>query len=188
MQAKVRCGWVKMKNQTYVDYHDYEWGKPLHNDQELFELLCLEGAQAGLSWESVLNRREEYRKMFWNFDVEKIIRTTDDALLERMQKYGIIKNRLKVLGVKKNAHAYKKIVAEYGSLDTYLWSFVQAKTVKNLWQSYRDAPTQTIISAAMSKGLKEYGCTFVSPTICYAFMQASGLVNDHEKSCCRAIK
>lgn len=183
MHIKTRCGWVKMTNQAYVDYHDNEWGRPLHDDHALFELLCLEGAQAGLSWETILNRREEYRKMFWNFNVSKIVRTADEMLLERMQKYGVIKNRLKIIGVKKNAIAYNQIVRDHGSLDVYLWSFVHGASVVNAWQKYADAPTQNDISIAMSKGLKKYGFSFIGPTICYAFMQAAGLVSDHEKGC-----
>jgi DNA-3-methyladenine glycosylase I len=178
-----RCGWVNLKNPLYIEYHDNEWGIPIYDDTKLFELLCLEGAQAGLSWETILNKREEYRKCFWDFDVEKIIKKSDEILLERMQKYGVVKNRLKVLGVKKNALAYKKIVEEHGSLASYLWSFIANKALVNSWGSYKNAPTQTNISIQMSKDLKKYGFTFVGPTICYAFMQAMGMVSDHEKSC-----
>jgi DNA-3-methyladenine glycosylase I len=180
---KNRCGWVNMKNELYVGYHDTEWGIPLHDDKKLFELLCLEGAQAGLSWETILNKRVEYRKCFWDFDIDTILSKTDEDLLERMQEYSIVKNKLKVLGVKKNAIAYKKVVDEHGSLDTYLWSFVEGKPIVQVWNNYKDAPTQTDISVEISKSLKKYGFTFVGPTICYAFMQAAGLVSDHEKSC-----
>ncbi|MEN9852099.1 MAG: DNA-3-methyladenine glycosylase [Candidatus Parcubacteria bacterium] len=186
MSEKVRCVWVNMKNQLYVEYHDTEWGVECHDDKKLFELLCLEGAQAGLSWETVLNKREEYKKCFYNFDVNKILKKTDEELLQQMTRYNIIKNRLKVLGVKKNALAYKKIVAEHGSLATYLWSYVDHKQVIQVWEQYKDAPTQTDISVQMSKNLKKYGFTFIGPTICYAFMQAAGMVSDHEKDCFRA--
>ncbi len=188
MKEAKRCGWVNLKNPLYINYHDNEWGMPLHDDVKLFELLCLEGAQAGLSWETILNKREEYRKCFWNFDIEKIIKKTDEQLLDRMTKYGIIKNRLKVLGVKKNAVAYKKIVKEYGSLDKYLWSFVNDKPINNRLRTYKDGATQTEISEKMSKDLKKYGFTFIGPVICYAFMQASGMVNDHEVACTARLK
>lgn len=159
----LRCGWVNLKNPLYIDYHDHEWGKSLHDERALFELLCLEWAQAGLSWETILNRREAYREMFWNFDIEKILASTDEELLTRMMNYNVIKNKLKIVWVRKNALAYKKIIAEYGSFSEYIWSFTDA--------------------TLMSQSLKKYGFTFIWPTICYAFMQASGIVNDHEKNC-----
>jgi DNA-3-methyladenine glycosylase I len=183
MENKVRCGWVNLKNQNYTDYHDDEWGVPLYDDQKLFELLCLEGAQAGLSWETILNRREEYRKCFWDFDINTIIDKTDEELLERMNKFGIVKNKLKVLGVNKNAIAYKKIISEYKSLNNFLWNYVDNKSIVNTWENYKDAPTSTEISTKLSKDLKKYGFTFVGPTICYAFMQAAGMVRDHEAKC-----
>lgn len=186
MENKVRCGWVNLKNELYIDYHDTEWGEELHDDQKLFELLCLEGAQAGLSWETVLNKREEYRKCFWDFDIEIIIKKSDEELLARMQDFGIVKNKLKTLSVKKNALAYKKIVLEHESLNKFLWSYVDNKQIINSWESYKDAPTQTEISRKLSKDLKKYGFTFVGPVICYAFMQASGMVSDHEKNCFKA--
>lgn len=186
-REKLRCSWVNLKNQVYIDYHDSEWGMPLHNDQKLFELLCLEGAQAGLSWETILNKREEYRKCFWDFDIEKIIKKTDEELLERMQKFGVIKNKLKTLGIKKNALAYKKVLSEHGSFDKFLWSYVNEKPVVNVWDKYKDAPASTDTSEKISKDLKNYGFTFVGPIICYAFMQASGMVSDHEKSCFKCI-
>lgn len=183
-----RCGWVNLANPLYIDYHDHEWGKPLHDDHALFELLCLEWAQAWLSWQTILNRREAYREMFWNFDIAKILESTDEALLERMVWYNIIKNKLKVLGVKKNALAYQKIVAEHGSLDTYIWSFVDHAPIVNHRTTYRECPSSTPLSEAMSKSLKQYGFTFVWPTICYAYMQAAGLVDDHEVGCmCRKM-
>jgi DNA-3-methyladenine glycosylase I len=183
MSNTIRCAWVNLKNPPYIEYHDLEWGVPCHDDQKLFEMLCLEGAQAGLSWETILNKREEYKKCFWDFDVEKIIKKSDEELLVRMHEYGVVKNRLKVLGVKKNALAYKRVVAEHGSLATYLWSYVDNKQIIQVWDNYKSAPTQTDISVHMSKELKKYGFTFVGPTICYAFMQAVGLVSDHEKCC-----
>jgi DNA-3-methyladenine glycosylase I len=183
MPTKSRCGWVNLKNPLYIKYHDEEWGRELHDDHKLFELLCLEGAQAGLSWETILNKREEYRRCFWDFDVEVLVSKTDEELLELIQHFGVIKNRLKTLGVKKNAMAYHKIIEEHGSLDTFLWSYVDGSPIVNLWDNYRDAPTQTDISTKLSKDLKKYGFGFVGPVICYAFMQACGMVSDHEKEC-----
>lgn len=183
MQDKIRCGWVNLKNEKYIRYHDEEWGEELHDDKKLFELLCLEGAQAGVTWELILNKREEYRKCFWDFDIEKIIKKTDEELLARMQDFGIVKNKLKVLGVRKNALAFKKIVLEHGSLDKFLWSYVNNKQIKNTWKNYKDTPTSTDISTKLTKNLKKYGFTFVGPVICYAFMQSSGMVSDHEESC-----
>lgn len=183
MSQKLRCGWVNLNNPLYIDYHDKEWGKPLYDDKALFELLCLEGAQAGLSWQTILNRRAEYRKCFWDFDVDTIIKKSDQQLLARMEKFGIIKNKLKVLGVKKNAQAYKKIVDEHGSLSNFLWSFVGGKPVVSELAHYKDGLAQNEISTELSKSLKKYGFTFVGPVICYAFMQAAGLVDDHEQTC-----
>jgi DNA-3-methyladenine glycosylase I len=181
--SKLRCGWVNLKNLLYIDYHDQEWGRELHDDHMLFELLCLEGAQAGVTWEMVLNKREEYRKCFWNFDTDTLISKTDEELLARIQDFGVIKNRLKTLSVRKNALAYLKIVQEHGSLDKFLWSYVGGKQIVNTWNSYRDAPTSTKISTRLSKDLKKYGFGFVGPVICYAFMQSSGMVSDHEECC-----
>jgi DNA-3-methyladenine glycosylase I len=181
--TKTRCGWVNLNNPLYIKYHDEEWGRPMHDDHKLFELLCLEGAQAGVTWEMVLNRREEYRKCFWNFDIETLISKTDEELLARIQGFGVIKNRLKTLGVKKNALAYLKIVEENGSLDKYLWEFVDNKPIINKWTNYKDAPARIEISDKLSKSLKKNGFTFVGPVICYAFMQSSGMVSDHQADC-----
>jgi DNA-3-methyladenine glycosylase I len=181
-----RCGWVNMKNPLYISYHDNEWGKPVYDDQALFELICLEWAQAWLSWETILNRREAYREMFWNFDIDQILAFTEEELLERMPHFNVIKNKLKVTWVRKNALAYNKIVAEHGSFARYIWSFVDGQTITNNWVTFRECPPYTDISERMRKSLKSYGFTFVGPTICYAFMQAAGLVNDHEILCsCR---
>lgn len=188
MNEKVRCGWANPKNKLYIEYHNNEWGFPLHDDQKLFELLCLEGAQAGLSWETILNKRDEYRKCYFDFDIEKIIKKSNEELLERMQNYGVIKNKLKTLSIKKNALAYKKIVGEHGSLNKFLWSYVNNQQVVNIWENYKDAPASTEISTKLSKDLKKYGFSFVGPVICYAFMQASGMVSDHEKSCFKIAK
>ena len=188
MLSKTRCNWVNLKNQTYIDYHDTEWGEPLHDDHLLFELLCLEGAQAGVTWEMVLNKRVEYRKCFWNFDIETLISKSDEELLARIQDFGVIKNKLKTIGVKKNALAFKQIVADHGSLDQFLWSYVDNQPIVNVWDNYKDAPTRTEISIKLSKDLKKYGFTFVGPVICYAFMQSCGMVSDHEKTCWKCPK
>ncbi len=185
MTEKLRCGWANPKNPLYIAYHDAEWGVPIHDDHALFELLCLEWAQAGVTWELILNRREEYRKCFWNFDIETIISKTDDELLKRIQDFGVVKNRLKTLGVRKNALAYQKIVSDHGSLDRFLWNYVDGQPIVNIWGNYRDAPTHTDISTQLSKDLKKYGFTFVWPVICYAFMQSCGMVSDHERHCFR---
>jgi DNA-3-methyladenine glycosylase I len=136
-----------------------------------------------VTWELILNRREEYRKCFWDFDIEMILSKTDEELLDRIEHFGVIKNRLKTLGVKKNALAYQKIVSDHGSLDTFLWNYVDHKPIVNIWGNYRDAPTHIEISTRLSKDLKKYGFTFVGPVICYAFMQACGMVSDHETDC-----
>jgi DNA-3-methyladenine glycosylase I len=188
MKDKTRCGWVNLNNPLYIQYHDEEWGRPIHDDHLLFELLCLEGAQAGVTWELVLNRREEYSKCFWNFDIQTLIGKTDEELLTRIQNFGVIKNRLKTLSVKKNAHAYLKIVEEHGSLDTFLWSYVNYKPIVNGWTHFKDAPVRIEISDKLSKDLKKYGFSFVGPVICYAFMQSSGMVSDHEVGCWCKIK
>lgn len=182
---KTSCSWVNLKNPLYIEYHDQEWGIPLHDDRKLFELLCLEGAQAGLSWETILNKREEYRKCFYDFYPEILVTKTDEELLERIQQFGVIKNKLKTLSIKKNAIAYYKIVADHGSLDNFLWSFVDHKPIINHWDNYKDAPTFTETSINISKALKKYGVAFVGPVICYAFMQAAGLMSDHEVGCWR---
>jgi DNA-3-methyladenine glycosylase I len=183
-----RCGWVNLKNQVYIDYHDNQWGVPIHDDRELFELLCLEGAQAGLSWETILNKREAYRECFWDFDPYKIIKFSDEELLLRTKDYPVVQNKLKTLSIKKNSQAYLKIKEEYGSLDKFLWGYVKNTPIINKWDNFRDAPTLTDLSTLLSVDLKKYGFGFVGPTICYAFMQACGMVSDHETSCYRCNK
>lgn len=181
-----RCGWVNLNNPRYIAYHDEQWGVPIHDDLELFELLCLEGAQAGLSWETILNKRTAYQDCFYNFDPKVIITKTENELLIRMKDYPVVQNRLKTISILKNAKAYFKIVEDHGSLDKYLWSYVSNKSIINKWDNYRDAPTLTDMSTQLSRDLKKYGFGFVGPTICYAFMQACGMVNDHECSCFRS--
>jgi DNA-3-methyladenine glycosylase I len=184
--AHVRCSWVRLTNPLYIDYHDTEWGVPLRDDRALFELLCLEGAQAGLSWETILNKRAAYRECFWGFDPDILSQKTDEELLERMHTFDIIKNKLKTLAVKKNALAYQKIVRERGSFAQFLWSFVDGVSLVHVWQNYRDAPTSTQISVDLATALKKYGWSFAGPVICYAFMQACGMVSDHEGGCWKA--
>jgi DNA-3-methyladenine glycosylase I len=166
-----------------MEYHDNEWGVPLYDNQKLFELLCLEGAQAGLTWELILNRREAYRECFWNFDVVTILKHTPEQLLDRAKGFHVVQNKLKITGVLKNAVAYGKVLQDYSTFHEFLWSYVNYTPIVTVWKNYKDAPTQTETSKQLSKDLKKYGFTFVGPTICYAFMQAAGLVSDHEKGC-----
>ena len=172
-----------MGNELYQDYHDNEWGAPLHDDRKLFECLLLEGAQAGLSWITILNKRENYRRAFDNFDAKKIASYTAQKHQQLLANPGIIRNKLKVHAFTKNARAYLKIVDEHGSFDRYIWQFVGNKPIQNAWKSLTEIPTISAESKMMSKALKKAGFTFVGPTICYAFMQATGMVNDHLTSC-----
>ena len=178
-----RCGWVNLKNPHYINYHDAEWGVPLHDSLKLFELLCLEGAQAGLTWELILNKRAVYREAFWGFDPSVLTLKTDTELLARMTEFGIVKNRLKTLALRKNALAYIEISREHGSFTNFIWDFALHGLAQNIWNTYRDAPTSSPQSEQMSKTLKKYGWSFAGPTICYAYMQSAGLVADHEKGC-----
>ena len=166
-------------------YHDNEWGVPHHDDKALFELLTLEGAQAGLSWRTILTRREEYRRVYHGFDIERVAAMRDAALEKLLTASGIIRNRLKVYSVRDNAHTALDVMAEYGSLDAYLWSFVDGRPVVNHWQETSQLPATTALSDRMSKALSKRGFRFIGPTICYAFMQATGMVNDHLVSCFR---
>jgi len=181
-----RCSWASAE--SMIDYHDKEWGVPVHDDRKLFEMLILEGAQAGLSWSTILKRREGYRKAFHNFDVSKILKLKDGDV-ERLMKYeGIIRNRLKIKSVISNAKAFFEVKKEFGSFDKYIWGFVGDKVKNNKVKEMKDIPANTEESEAMSKDLKKRGFKFVGSTICYAFMQAVGLVNDHEVSCFRYRK
>jgi DNA-3-methyladenine glycosylase I len=180
-----RCNWVRTEADAH--YHDTEWGRPSRDDRYLFEMLILEGAQAGLSWSTILNKRENYRAAFANFDADAVARFTPAQVEALMQDPGIVRNRLKIESTIANARAVQRIRAEHGSLAAFLWSFVGDTPVQNGWHSYRDAPASTETSDALSKALKRYGCKFVGSTICYALMQATGMVNDHEFDCpCRA--
>jgi len=183
----IRCGWCG-KDELYVKYHDEEWGVPLHDDEKLFEMLCLEGMQAGLSWITILKKRENYREAFSNFNAKKIIKYDEEKINKLMQNEGIVRNRLKINAIIKNSHAYLEVQKEYGSFDKYIWQFVNGQPVVNKLQSISGAPSKTVISDLMSKALKKKGFAFVGSTICYAFMQAVGMVNDHVVSCFRYNK
>lgn len=178
-----RCDWVDQNNPLYVAYHDEEWGVPVHDERKHFEMLVLEGAQAGLSWATILNRREGYRQAFDNFDPEKVA-AYDEAKVETLlQNPGIIRNRLKVRSAVKNAQVFLEIQREYGTFDHYIWGFVNHQPVVNHFQQLKEIPAQTPLSVEISKDLKKRGMTFVGPTIIYAHMQAIGMVNDHQLHC-----
>jgi DNA-3-methyladenine glycosylase I len=168
-----------------IAYHDKEWGVPVHDDRLFFEFLLLEGAQAGLSWSTILKKRENYRAAFDNFDPEKIAGYGEDKIQQLLQNPGIVRNRAKVRSAVTNAQAVLKVQDEFGSFDTYIWRFVGGKTIQNAWETSEDVPGKTREAEAMSKDLKRRGFKFVGPTICYAFMQATGMVNDHTTDCFR---
>ncbi len=184
MLKKQRCEWCG-ELPIYVKYHDEEWGIPIHNDNKLFEMLILEGAQAGLSWLTVLKKREHYKKVFDNFDVCKIEKYNQVKFTELLNDAGIIRNKLKITSAIKNAKAFIKIQNEFGSFDKYIWEFVNNKPIINIFTSLNEIPAKTEISDLMSKDLKKYGFNFVGSTICYAFMHAVGMVNDHTVNCFR---
>ncbi len=185
MPTLKRCKWAG-SDPPMIDYHDKEWGVPVHDDNELYEFLILEGAQAGLSWSTILNRREGYRKAFANFDVQKITLFSEEDDLERLaQDPSIIRNRLKIKSAIVNARQFISIQEEFGSFDEYIWQFVDFNPINNRFEKLSDIPASTEISIAMSKDLKKRGFSFVGPTICYAYMQAIGMVNDHVLDCFR---
>ncbi len=181
--TKIRC--PILTDELYIAYHDTEWGVPAHDDRLLFEYLILEGAQAGLSWHTVLKKRENYRTAFDNFDVEKIVRYGDKKIAELMNNAGIIRNHLKIHATIQNAKSFLKVREEFGSFDKYIWLFVDGKPIQNRRNSMREVPAKTEISDAMSKDLLKRGFKFVGSTICYAYMQAVGMVNDHHVTCFR---
>ena len=182
---KKRCFGGDSAKPLLTHYHDSEWGTPSHDDKHLFELLILEGAQAGLSWETILNKRIEYRKAFHHFDPAKVAKMTDTELQALQKNSGIIRNRLKIAAARRNAEAFLYIQKEFGSFDRYVWSFVKGKPIVNHWKQWKDVPTSTVESEALSKDLKKRGMAFVGPIIIYAFMQAVGMVNDHLVGCWR---
>ena len=181
---KARCEWCGT-DPLYVAYHDNEWGTPVHDDRLLFEFLILEGAQAGLSWLTILKKRENYRKAFQYFDCERVAGYTEADVARLLSDSGIVRNRLKLESAIKNAQGVVGIQEEYGSLDTYLWRYVEGIPIHNAWKSMAELPVKTELSDMMSRDLKKRGFNFVGPTICYAFMQAVGMVNDHTVECFR---
>lgn len=185
MQKIFRCAWVPQNNPLYQKYHDEEWGVPVHDDQKHFEFLVLEGAQAGLSWETVLKKREGYRRAFYNFEVQKCAAMTDEELEERLKNPEIIRNRLKVFAVRKNAKVFMEIQKEFGSFDNYIWGFVGGKPICHCRKTISEIPATSAESDNLSKDLKKRGMTFVGSTVIYAHMQATGLVNDHTTDCFR---
>jgi DNA-3-methyladenine glycosylase I len=181
---KKRCSWCG-KDPLYRDYHDNEWGVPLHDERELFEFLCLEGAQAGLSWITILKKRDNYRKAFDTFDVEKIARYDDKKIAALLQDKGIVRNKLKVNAFVTNARSYLVMLEKGETLDSFLWKFVDGSPIQNRWADLAEIPVATPLSEVVCKELKQRGFKFVGGTICYAFMQAIGMVNDHTTDCYR---
>ena len=184
---KNRCTWAG-SDPDYIRYHDTVWGVPVHNDRRLFEFLILEGAQAGLSWLTILKKRDNYRKAFDNFDPEKVAAYNALKVNELVTNSGIVRNRLKIEAAIQNAGCFLTVQQEYGSFDKYIWQFVGGRTLKNSWKTVDEIPAQTETSAVMSADLKKRGFKFVGPTICYAFMQAIGMVNDHTVGCYRYVE
>ncbi len=178
---KKRCKWAT--DEPNLSYHDKEWGRPQHDDKKLFEFLILEGAQAGLSWVTILKRREGYRKAFSNFNAAKVSKYSQKDIKKLLGDESIIRNKLKIRSAINNARQFIKVQEEFGSFDSYIWAFVNGKPIKNKFKKLGDLPTSTEISEKLSKDLKKRGFTFVGPTICYAMMQAIGMVNDHTSGC-----
>lgn len=181
--GKKRCFGNKPGQEFYAKYHDNEWGIPIFDDQRLFEMLVLEGAQAGLSWETILKKRLRYKHVFHDFDVHQVSLMSDDDLEELRKDAGIVRHRLKIYSVRKNANIFMAIQKEYGSFSRYLWGFVDYKPIINDWKSYKELPSRTALSDFLSQDLKKRGMSFVGSTIIYAYMQAVGLVNDHLQGC-----
>jgi DNA-3-methyladenine glycosylase I len=184
MSEIMRCKW-SVSDPLYNKYHDKEWGVPVHNDRKLFEMIILDGAQAGLSWLTILKKRENYRKAFDNFDPKKVAKYDKRKVNQLLKNDGIIRNKLKVEAAVTNAKAFLKVQNEFGTFDKYIWKFVNGKAIVNSWKELKEIPAFTKESDAMSKDLKQRGFKFVGSTICYAFMQAAGLVNDHTIDCFR---
>ena len=180
----MRCDWAG-SDPLYVAYHDEEWGVPVHDDRHFFEMLVLEGAQAGLSWITILRKREAYRRAFDGFDPSRVARYRDARIRRLLENPGIVRNRLKIEGTVRNATAFLAVQREFGTFDRYIWEFVGGAPKRNAWRTLSEVPARTPESDAMSRDLKRRGFTFVGSTICYAFMQATGLVNDHVVGCFR---
>jgi DNA-3-methyladenine glycosylase I len=183
LKLSQRCPWAK--TDSYIAYHDQEWGVPVHDDRLLFEFLVLEGAQAGLSWITILNKRQRYREVFADFDPEKVARFGGKEIRRLLADPGIVRNRLKIESAIGNARQFTTVQDEFGSFDTYVWRFVGGRPKQNAWKSLRQVPAKTVESDALSKDLRRRGFRFVGSTICYAFMQAVGMVNDHVVDCFR---
>jgi DNA-3-methyladenine glycosylase I len=183
MREKSRCDWAK--TEPNISYHDTEWGVPQHDDRALFELLILEGAQAGLSWSTILNKRDEYRRAFDNFEARRIARYDARKIKQLLGNPEIVRNRLKIAATVQNAKAFLAVQEDFGSFDAYIWRFVGNQPIQNAWRSLSEVPASTAESDAMSKDLKKRSFKFVGSTICYAFMQATGMVNDHVVGCFR---
>ncbi len=181
-----RCSWATATTPAMRAYHDEEWGTPHYDDRALFELLTLEGAQAGLSWRTILDRREEYRRTFHDFEIARVAAMTDRELESALRHSGVVRNRLKIFSVRSNAEAALAAIAAHGSLDAWLWSFVGGTPIVNRWRAMAEVPASTPLSDGMSKALRKAGFRFVGSTICYAFLQASGMVDDHLATCFRA--
>jgi len=179
-----RCEWGT-SSALYIDYHDSEWGVPVHDERKLFEFLILEGAQAGLSWSTILNKRQAYKEAFDNFEPSKVASYDDAKVQALLANPGIVRNRLKIQAAIQNARSFLDVQDQFGSFDTYIWQFVVGKPIQNSWKSLQEIPATTQESDAMSKELKKRGFTFAGSTICYAFMQAVGMVNDHIVDCFR---
>ena len=184
---KERCGWAS-QSENYIAYHDTEWGVPLHDDRALFELLILEGAQAGLSWSTILNKRDAYRKAFSGFEPRKVARFDEAKVAKLLENPGIVRNRMKVQSAIGNARAFLAVQKEFGTFDRYIWSFTGGRVIQNRFRTLGDLPPRTAESDAMSKDLRKRGFNFVGSTICYAFMQATGMVNDHLTTCFRHVE
>lgn len=182
-ENRIRCPWAK--GDLYVEYHDKEWGVPSHDDRHLFELLILEGAQAGLSWQTVLNKRVNYRRLFDEFHPEKVALYDEATIAQLLADVGIVRNRAKVHAAVGNARAFLEVQSAFGSFDAYLWRFVDGVPIQNAWQDHSNVPAATAQAKSLSKDLLSRGFKFVGPTICYAYMQAVGMVNDHITSCFR---
>lgn len=178
-----RCSWLNLDNKLYIDYHDNEWWEEVHDDDKLFEMLVLEWAQAGLSWEIVLNKRDNYRQVFDNYDLDIIVNYSEKKVEELMQNSWIIRNKLKINSVIQNAKIFKQIQKDYWSFDKYIWSYVDYKQIKNKFENSKDIPAQTELSKKISKSLKQKWMSFIWPTIIYAYMQAVWIVGDHEINC-----
>ena len=186
-KGKKRCEWSSVDD-SMIQYHDEEWGVPVHDDRKLFEFLVLEGAQAGLSWLTILKRRDAYRRAFDNFDFSRVAKYNEEKIKVLLKDKGIIRNRLKIESAVTNASALIRVRKEFGSFDKYIWQFVDGKPINNMWTSLKQIPTKTDISDKMSKDLMKRGFKFVGSTICYSHMQATGMVNDHLTSCFRYNK